>query len=153
MLRDRPRGMRHPLAYQAAGAQVIAADGALGPWAVEEIERTATAGLDRGQGMIVLDLTTAGPVDDLTLAALLAALRRLRRRGTSIAVVGASPGARDALDTPALQDLAFTLTVRDALRALEPVAPPPKRPAATSLRRRAAKLRPAERLSALEEMS
>lgn len=146
MLAERQPARPYPLAYQAGGAQVIA-DGELGLGTVEQIERTAADALERCPGMIVVDLTAASRIDDVPQAGLLAALRRLRRRGASVAIVAAEPHARNELDAAALKGLTFTMTAREALRALEPVAhhpggPPPRRPTTPAARRRQLPLSP-----------
>ncbi len=68
------------------------------------------------------DLTTVNPNGDVELAALFAALRRLRCRGASIAIVGGEHCAGDVFDAAALDGLIFTMTVRHALLALDQVA-------------------------------
>lgn len=117
MLTQRPLDRRYPLAYQAAGARVVAGEGALDLRIVQEIDRTASTGLP---GPIVIDLTGLTPIDETALAALCDVLRRLGRRGASVAIVDAKPHARDVLDAAALQGAVFTATVHDALRALQP---------------------------------
>lgn len=107
-LTERPLDPRYPLAYQAGGARVIAGEGAVDLRIVQEIERTASTRLP---GPIVIDLTGLTSLDEEALAALFAVLRRLGRRGASIAVVGAQPpSARDVIDAAALQRFVFTTT-------------------------------------------
>lgn len=155
MFPERLPDRRHPLSYQAGGAHVIAAEGRLDLPAVADIERAAAAVPEHNRGPIVVDLTAAKPVGDVELTALFNALLRVRRRGASVAVVGAAQRASELPDA-ASEGLTFTTTVREALTVFDPVPstpcgpslPPPAPP-----RRRAAYLTRTQPSLAGEELS
>lgn len=60
-----------------------------------------------GYHVIVVDLASAGAMDNQTLAELCVELRRARRDGASLRIVGADRRARWVLELCGIDDLAF----------------------------------------------
>jgi anti-anti-sigma regulatory factor len=118
--RIRDVGERAGVASAAAGidAQVIALGGAIDPGMVIALHQRMGAALDAGHRRIVVDLSSVTDLGRETANALCGALRRLSRRGASVAIAGCPPHLRRLLQHGSIDRVEFYATGDPAMLAL-----------------------------------
>ena len=110
-----PQGSREPLSYSAGDATVIAAYGRITTTSFHALERLANVALDGGCTRLVFDLYEVKGVAPEAVDLLRAALRDVRLRGATLAVVGARPALRLALQELNPGDISIHSNMRAAL--------------------------------------
>jgi anti-anti-sigma factor len=80
----------------------IVLEGEIDPGAVIALQRRVVAALNAGQRRVVVDLTAVTVLGGATSDLLCGALRRLTRRGATLAIVGGPPRAKRVLELCAI---------------------------------------------------
>jgi anti-sigma B factor antagonist len=88
-----------------AGAQVIALAGEIDPGMVIALHRRIDRALDVGAPRVMLDLSEVTVLGGQTVSVLCGALRRLARRGATIAIAGGPPHVKRVLERCAIDRL------------------------------------------------
>lgn len=97
---------------------VTALGGEINPWMVIALHRRITTALDAGSERIVLDLSAVSGLSGQTVGVLCGVLRRLARRGATLAVAGGPVRAQLILERCPIDGVAYYRTVDDALMAV-----------------------------------
>ena len=110
-----PRRSREPLVYSAGDSTVIAAYGRITSTRFLALERLAAVALDGGCTRLVFDLYEVNHIEPEALDLLRAALRGIRLRGATLAVVGVRASLAPALNELESGDISMYSNVRAAL--------------------------------------
>lgn len=110
-----PTSRQATSSYPAGDAVVIAVNGSLLSDGFSEVDRRVVGALADGCRRLVLDLHQVATIEPEALGLLWGALRGIRRRGGTLAAVGARPAVRPGLEALRSGGLTFHGTVHSAL--------------------------------------